>query len=71
MKFYILAFWSAALVAAAGASHPKEFVTVDSSGKYFELDNKRYTFVGANYWYGVNLGAEKSGDRARLVEELD
>ena len=44
---------------------------VHKSGKFLELNDKRYTFLGTNYWYGVNLGAKEKGDRARLVKELD
>ena len=33
---------------------------------------RRHTFAGANFWQGMNLGAEGTGgDRARLVRELD
>lgn len=48
-----------------------DFVQIHSNGKYFELNGKRYTFLGTNYWYGVNIGALKSGDRPRLLYELD
>lgn len=42
------------------------FVTV--KGLNFYRYGKRYTFIGANLWYGMNLGAS---DRGRLVRELD
>jgi mannan endo-1,4-beta-mannosidase len=35
------------------------------------LDGERYCFVGSNYWQGMNLGAPLSGDRDRLLTELD
>lgn len=50
------------------------FVRVDSTGRYFELDGSRYTYVGANYWYGVNLAnpnPDKGGNVTRLRNELD
>ena len=37
----------------------------------FMLDGKPYTFAGANYWQGMNLGAPQSGDQSRLLRELD
>ncbi len=38
----------------------------------FSLNDKTYTFLGTNLWYGMSLGAKDSGgDRARLVRELD
>jgi mannan endo-1,4-beta-mannosidase len=46
------------------------FVRV-KSGR-LEVDGKPYAFVGTNFWYGMNLGAEgPAGDRARLARELD
>ena len=35
------------------------------------MEGKRYCFVGSNYWQGMNLGAPESGDRVRLLKELD
>lgn len=37
----------------------------------FSLNGDNYVFIGANYWQGMNLGAPKSGDRKRLIRELD
>tara|TARA_R110002050_G_scaffold171113_2_gene303130 strand:+ start:53201 stop:54523 length:1323 start_codon:yes stop_codon:yes gene_type:complete len=37
----------------------------------FIKDGKPYYFVGTNYWYGPLLGAQNTGDRARLIKELD
>src|SRR5215208_5241634 len=46
------------------------FVTV--KGRHFQLDGKPYYFAGANLWYGMYLGSPgKTGDRARLIKELD
>ncbi len=35
------------------------------------IDNKPYTFVGVNYWYGSNLAALGAEGQARLIRELD
>lgn len=45
------------------------FVKVNQTG--FEIDGKPYYFMGTNFWYGINLGSEKSGQRDRLIRELD
>ena len=37
----------------------------------FYLNDNEYTFKGANYWQGMNLGAPQSGDQERLKRELD
>ncbi len=38
----------------------------------FVLEGKPYLFVGGNFWQGMNLGVDgPSGDRARLLRELD
>lgn len=48
----------------------KSFVTVN--GQNFYLNGERYTYAGANIWYGAYLGATASyGNRERLVRELD
>ena len=39
-------------------------------GKFF-IGEARYTYAGANYWQGMNLGSEKYGDREQLCRELD
>ncbi|MFV0344986.1 MAG: hypothetical protein ACK5IQ_01850 [Bacteroidales bacterium] len=36
------------------------FVKVENGA--FSINGKPYTFKGANYWQGMNLGAPKSGD---------
>lgn len=35
------------------------------------LGGELYTFLGTNFWYGMHLGSEVTGDRSRLLEELD
>ena len=55
---------------AAAARTTTAFVEV--RGTRFEISGKPYRYVGANFWYGINLGiAGPRGDRARLVRELD
>ncbi len=45
---------------------------VKVSGTHFELDGARYSYLGTNFWYGMNLGVDgRSGDRPRLLRELD
>ena len=45
---------------------------VKTNGTRFELDGARYSYLGTNFWYGMNLGASGSaGDRPRLLRELD
>ncbi|MBD5331896.1 MAG: beta-mannosidase [Paramuribaculum sp.] len=62
-----------AVSAAVGCSSPAveqpEFVTV-RDGEFY-IGDSVYRYVGANFWYGGLLGAEKYGDRERLARELD
>ena len=45
---------------------------ITRQGLQFMDGNKRYVFVGANFWQGMNLGsAGPGGDVARLRRELD
>jgi mannan endo-1,4-beta-mannosidase len=37
----------------------------------FYKGQKPYYFVGTNYWYGPLIAAKNSGDRERLLKELD
>lgn len=47
-----------------------DFITVD--GAQFKLGENRYTYLGTNFWYGLNLGSKGAGgDRERLRRELD
>ncbi|HNL54501.1 MAG TPA: hypothetical protein PKI36_08825, partial [Turneriella sp.] len=41
---------------------------VQTRGMDLVRGGKKYTFMGANFWYGMNLGAH---DRPRLKRELD
>jgi mannan endo-1,4-beta-mannosidase len=62
-----LCFYS--LVLLSGCSRP-EFVKVNDT--HFEVNGRKYYFLGTNFWYGLNLGAKgKGGDRERLRRELD
>ena len=45
------------------------FITI--SDQKFIKNNQPYYFIGTNFWYGMNLAAEKSGNRERLIRELD
>src|SRR5690606_31285357 len=54
---------------AQDSLNPVALITVKDS-KFFKGDNPYY-FVGTNYWYGPLLGAKNSGDRQRLLKELD
>ncbi len=39
---------------------------------HFEVNGKPYHFIGANFWYGMNLGARRAiKNRERLLRELD
>lgn len=49
--------------------NPEGFVSV--SGQSFVIDGSDYSFIGTNYWQGMNLGAREKGDRKRLTRELD
>lgn len=37
----------------------------------FYKGDSPYYFIGANYWYGPLIAAKNSGDRKRLIKELD
>ncbi|WP_281614834.1 cellulase family glycosylhydrolase [Flammeovirga sp. SubArs3] len=72
LKYMIL------LVVVASCSKPTQeqstslnnnFVMVQN-GAFF-LNGNPYYFMGANYWYGMNIGMEKGGNRQRLINELD
>jgi mannan endo-1,4-beta-mannosidase len=58
---------------ASGASAtPASPGFVVAQAHSFQRDGKTYSFLGANLWYGMNLGSTgPGGDRARLIRELD
>jgi mannan endo-1,4-beta-mannosidase len=45
------------------------FIKVE--GNQFIKNNRPYYFIGTNFWYGAHLAAKKSGNRERLLKELD
>ena len=47
----------------------QEFVQVKDH--QFFLNEQPYRFVGVNLWYAMHLGSAVTGDRARLLKELD
>ncbi len=47
----------------------QSFVQVDNG--HFTLEGKPYQYVGMNLWYGMHLASSETGDRARLIRELD
>lgn len=73
MRHIHLIFLSLTIFYSCSTSVPTnkniEFVRVEN-GK-FMLGNSPYFYMGANYWYAANLGAPKTGNRKRLVRELD
>ncbi len=55
---------------AVDSGSTSDFVTV--SGTRLMVDGRPYHFVGANFWYGMNLASPgPGGDRQRLDRELD
>jgi mannan endo-1,4-beta-mannosidase len=64
-------FAIAVTFASCGSEAPKlDFIKTDKSS--FIRNGKPYTFMGTNFWYGLNLGSKgPGGDRARLLRELD
>jgi len=67
---YLLSMLACAIGLHTPPASAAGFVRV-AEGRFLR-DGKPYTFLGANFWYGMNLGAEgPSGNRARLTRELD
>lgn len=69
VKYLFISFLIAIVFISCNQKPLPNFVKVVDSN--FKIDNKDYTFFGTNYWQGMNLGASKSGDRDRLVRELN
>lgn len=44
---------------------------IKAKGNQFIKNNQSYHFIGTNFWYGAHLAAKQSGDRSRLLKELD
>src|SRR5687767_11395399 len=58
------------LLLLAGCGSKSDFVKVNNT--HFEIADKKYYFLGTNFWYGLNLGSKgEGGDRERLKRELD
>jgi mannan endo-1,4-beta-mannosidase len=57
----------------SGKTDPKKPASfIEVRGNQFYKNNKPYTFLGTNFWYGMNLGSKGSGgNRQRLIRELD
>ena len=52
------------------SAYSSDFVKV--KGTQFQINDKPYYYIGANYWYGAHLGSSGNyGDRERLLRELD
>ncbi|MDI3288478.1 cellulase family glycosylhydrolase [Polyangium sp. 15x6] len=67
---YFGAMLACAMTLHAETTSASGFVRV-AEGR-FQRDGRPYTFLGANFWYGMNLGAEgPSGNPGRLARELD
>ena len=70
MKFTLLGLTTSYLfLLTMGITSAQSFIKINN--QKFIKNNRPYYFIGTNFWYGMNLGAEKSGDRARLIRELD
>jgi len=72
MKRLVTPFLVAVLLSGcAGAPEDdRSFIRVEDTG--FIRNGRPYTFLGANLWYGCNLGSlAEGGDRERLLRELD
>lgn len=67
---YLLSMLACAMALHAGPASAAGFVR--AVGVSFLRDGRPYTFLGTNFWYGMNLGADgPSGNRERLLRELD
>jgi len=70
MRPWILSFFLFLDTMALAGSPRDEFVQV--RGTQFYLKGELYHFLGANFWYGVNLGDTSNPEaQQRLLRELD
>jgi mannan endo-1,4-beta-mannosidase len=71
IRYFLLA--SVIAVATATQIIPQRSDFVSVKAQTFQLNNKPYHFIGANYWFGSLLGLEKDKRRGieRLKKELD
>ena len=68
LLFNLLSCSHASRKPLAYSTSSNDFIKV--KGTRFSLSQKEYQFMGTNFWYGANLGADKKL-RPRLVRELD
>jgi len=70
IQFLFLTIISLLISSCSPVNTKIPFIQVDN-GKLIR-NNQPYFFIGANYWYGVNIAADTvGGDRTRLIKELD
>ena len=77
IKVFIIA--AAVLLSGCASDESKIQTDAFSSGPFvkvegtrFEIGGEPYYYVGANFWYGINLGSKgEGGNRERLIRELD
>ncbi|PKQ65026.1 hypothetical protein BZG02_04100 [Labilibaculum filiforme] len=65
----LLILFASIIFSSCQQENKTNFVKVEAMT--FTINGKDYNYKGANYWQGMNLGAPKSGDRERLIRELD
>jgi mannan endo-1,4-beta-mannosidase len=67
----LFSFWSVVLI-SCNSVEKAELSFVQVKGNGFVHLGKPYSFLGTNFWYGLNLGSRGAGgDRERLIRELD
>ena len=71
MKYLMILLGTMAVIASCTSpEQDNRFIKRDMTG--FVRDGKPYTWMGTNFWYGINLGAKGAvGNRERLLRELD
>ena len=63
-RLYLL-FICCLLISQVAMSQGDQTDFVSVVDQSFYIGNKEYSYIGTNYWQGMNLGAKKSGDRKR------